>query len=603
MNNPHDILDDRIDTVTRGLMGLTVGCARCHDHKFDPIPTADYYSLYGVFASSTEPTVPPEFEEPPTDSGRLRSRLAFRKELAKREKALADFLAGKFDLLRKSARSRAAEYLLAAHARRGQPRADEFMLIADGNDLNPSMITRWQAYLERTARSHHRVWAPWHALAGLPDREFATRAKAALGRLSTDRARPVNPLVLEALTAKPPASMTDVAGRYGKLLNEVEKGWAEDDADRDELRRVFHGPDAPPDVVGGLFSDLQLLPDRASQGVLQNLRKAVEQYRATGPGAPPRAMVLVDTPTPIEPVIFRRGNPSNRGERVPRRFLGFLSGEKRQAFTKGSGRLELAQAIASKDNPLTARVMVNRLWMHHFGRGIVATPGDFGLRWSPPSHPELLDWLAGEFVRSGWSIKHVHRRIVTSAAYRQASAIHGKGRASDPDNVLLWRMNRQRLDLEGLRDALLAVAGQLDRRIGGPSVSDGLSPGMRRRTVYSFVDRLNVPGLFRTFDFPSPDATSPARDATTVPQQALFLMNSPFVLHQARSLAARPDVTAPSRLEDRIRRLYRILYGRNPDSEEIQLGRAYLDESKGGAQTWKRYVQALLLGNEFVFVD
>jgi hypothetical protein len=613
MNNPHDILDDRIDVVTRGLLGLTVSCARCHDHKFDPIPTADYYSLYGVFASSTEPTVPPVYEHAPTTA----VYAAFVKELAKREKALADFLAGKFDHLRKSARSRAAEYLLAAHARRGQPRADEFMLIADGNDLNPAMITRWQAYLERTGRAHHRVWAPWHALAALPEKDLAARAKDVLARLAADRARPINPLVMKALAA--PASMKDVAQQYGKLLNDVDKAWSESlaqaaaaktaapaglpDADQEELRRVLHGSGAPPDVVPGLFSDLELLPDRASQGVLQNLRKAVEQYRATGPGAPPRAMVLVDAPTPHEPVVFRRGNPSNRGERVPRRYLRFLSGRKHGAFTKGSGRLELAQAIVDPKNPLTARVLVNRLWLHHFGRGIVDTPGDFGLRCSPPSHPELLDWLAGEFVKSGWSIKHVHRLIVTSAAYRQASIVRGPGRAVDPDNRLLWRANRRRLDLEALRDALLSVGGQLDHRVGGPSVQTPLAAGVQRRTVYSFVDRLNVPGLFRTFDFPSPDATSPARDATLVPQQALFLMNSPFVLHQARSLAARPDVAALVRVEERVRRMYRVLYGREPDGDELRLGRAYLDAGMGSPVAWQRYAQALLLGNEFVFVD
>jgi hypothetical protein len=599
MNNPHDIIDDRIDVVMRGLMGLTVSCARCHDHKFDPIPTADYYSLYGVFASSTEPTVPPEYEDPPATP----VYASFRKELAKREKALADFLAGKFDQLRRSARSRAAEYLLAAHARRGQPRADDFMLIADGNDLNPAMITRWHAYLERTARSHHRVWAPWHALAGLPEKDLAARGKEVLARLAVDRTRPINPLVMKALSAAPLASMKEVANCYGKLLNEVEKAWS-DASDQEELRRVFHGPGAPPDVIPGLFSDLELLPDRASQGVLQNLRKGVEQYRANGPGAPPRAMVLVDTPAPIEPVVFRRGNPSNRGERVPRRYLGFLAGTTAKSFTRGSGRLELAEAIADPQNPLTARVMVNRLWLHHFGRGIVDTPGDFGLRSSLPSHPELLDWLASEFVASGWSIKHVHRLIVTSATYRQASTIrYQRGRAIDPDNRLLWRMNHRRLDLEALRDALLSAGGQLDHRIGGPSLRDALSPGVRRRTLYSFVDRLNVPGLFRTFDFPSPDATSPARDATLVPQQALFLMNSPFVLHQARSLTARPDVIALPGVEDRVKRMYQILYGRDPDRNEVALARAYLAESKGSVQSWQRYAQALLLGNEFVFVE
>jgi hypothetical protein len=243
--------------------------------------------------------------------------------------------------------------------------------------------------------------------------------------------------------------------------------------------------------------------------------------------------------------------------------------------------------------------MVNRVWMHHFGRGLVETPGDLGLRAAPPSHPALLDWLAAEFVRSGWSLKHMHRLIVTSAVYRQASGDRPDARAADADNVLLWRFPRRHLDLEALRDALLAVGGQLNGRVGGPSVKDAMTPGVRRRTLYSHVDRLHVPGLFRTFDFPGPDASSPRRDSTLVPQQALFLMNSPFALHAARSLAARSS--GAEGVAERVKQMYRICYGREPAEEELRLASAFL---RGGSPAdWQRYAQALLLGNEFVYVD
>jgi hypothetical protein len=618
MNNVHDILDDRIDVVTRGLMALTVTCARCHDHKFDPIPTADYYSLYGVFASAVEPDVPPLFAAPP-NTPMFRS---FQKELARREQALDEFLSGKFDDLRRSARTRVTEYLLAAHARRGQPKADDFMLLADPNDINPHMLGRWQAYLERTARSHHPVFAPWHAFAALPEKTFAEQSKEVMPRLLADYTRPINPLVAKALSGKPPASMAEVAQRYAKLLNTIDRSWwltralarrlkqpapvRLDDPHEEELRQVFYGPDEPPNIKRALINDLDLLPDRAAQGVLQKLRKAVEQWRATGPGAPPRAMVLVEAPRPYEPVVFRRGNPANPGEHVPRRFLALLSDTQRKPFTHGSGRLETARAIADPRNPLTARVLVNRLWLHHFGAGIVGTPGDFGMRSDPPSHPELLAWLADEFVRSGWSLKHIHRLIVLSATYRQSSGENRSltlpARQVDPENRLLWRMNRRRLDFEATRDGLLAVAGQLDQRIGGPSVKDAMTPGVRRRTLYAFVDRIHVPGLFRDFDFPSPDASSPRRDSTLVPQQALFLMNSPFVLHSARALLVRPDVAAERTLEGRVRRLYRLCYGRDPDAEEWKLAREFVGDGKMDVN-WQRYAQALLLGNEFVFVD
>jgi hypothetical protein len=318
-------------------------------------------------------------------------------------------------------------------------------------------------------------------------------------------------------------------------------------------------------------------------------------------------MVLVDAPAPYQPHVFLRGNPNNPGVPVPRRFLEVLAGEGRRPFTRGSGRLELAQAVASADNPLTARVMVNRIWQHHFGKGIVNTPSDFGLRGEPPSHPELLDWLAAEFVRSGWSVKHLHRLILRSAVYRQSSAEDARGLALDLENVLLWRMNRQRLELEPLRDALLAVAGRLDRRLGGPPVDILSPPFSPRRSVYGFIDRQNLPGLFRTFDLASPDTSTARRFATTVPQQALFLMNSPFVLEQARAFAARADVAGQKTNEGRIDRMYRLAYGRPAEAEEVALGLSFVRAARAGGfarlSPWEQYAQVLLLGNEFAFVD
>ena len=224
-----------------------------------------------------------------------------------------------------------------------------------------------------------------------------------------------------------------------------------------------------------------------------------------------------------------------------------LSGPERQPFRDGSGRLELARAIAGRDNPLTARVLVNRVWMHHFGTPLVATPGDFGLRSEPPTHPELLDHLAARFMDDGWSIKALHRRIMLSATYQQRSDDRPEARAIDPENALYWRMNRRRLDFEATRDALLAVSGRLDGRIGGPPMPSLTGPGADRRTLYGFIDRLNLPGLYRTFDFPDPNATSPRRDQTTVAPQALFLMNHPFVIDAARAVLSRPEIVAGAR--------------------------------------------------------
>jgi len=347
LNNKHDIIDDRIDVVTRGMMGFTVTCARCHDHKYDPIPAADYYSLYGVFASTHE-----------------------------------------------------------------------------------------------------------------PDREKTT-------------------------------------------------------------------------------------------------------------------VRLADLPKPFDPYVFLRGQQGNHGDRVPRQFLSALSPE-RKPFAQGSGRLELAQAIASDDNPLTARVFVNRAWGHLFGQHLADTPSDFGVRSEPPSHPLLLDHLAGSFIDEGWSFKQLIRRIVLSSAYRQSS--NGEPHASDPENRLFARMNRKRLEFEAQRDALLAASGELDTTLGGPSVDITKAPYPKRRAVYAYIDRQNLPGVFRAFDLASPDTHSPKRFQTTVPQQGLFLLNNEFVLEQAVALADRTaSIAEPN---ERVSQLFRQAYAREPSAAESAACLAYLQTAK-----------------------
>ncbi len=252
--------------------------------------------------------------------------------------------------------------------------------------------------------------------------------------------------------------------------------------------------------------------------------------------APP---FLVDSPKPYDPVVFLRGNPANPGPRVDRRFLNcLLPNDKAAPFQHGSGRLEMAQDIANRNNPLTARVWVNRVWDHLFGHGIVDTPSDFGVRGSPPTHPQLLDWLACELMDHGWSTKQLIREIVLSSTYRQSSETRANCAAIDPENRLLWRANRRRLDLEALRDSLLVAAGRLDEKMGGPSVSLTDAPFSTRRSVYGYIERQNLPAFFRTFDFANPNTHTPERPQTTSPQQALFLMNSQFVIEQASYLAA-----------------------------------------------------------------
>jgi hypothetical protein len=452
LNNIHDIIDDRIDVVSRGLLGLTATCARCHDHKFDPIPSKDYYSLYGVFASSTEPKDLPLVAEAP----RTEETERFNKKLAELKTAVAKFEAD---------------------------------------------------------------------------------------------------------------NQKELAAKNRKF--------------RDELRA---------------------------------LQKKVDAFQANTPGAPPRAMALVDLPQPVTARVLLRGNPNTPGPVVPRQFFEALAGEKRQAFHDGSGRLELAQAIASKDNPLTARVLVNRVWLHLMGTGLVTTPSDFGVRTETPTHPELLDHLSARFMQDGWSMKKLIRSIVLSNTYQQSTsprmseAIPGGTQSGDPENRLYARAHRRRLDFEAMRDALLAVAGNLDSRMGGPAVDIIAGPSVGRRTIYGFIDRQNLPGMFRTFDFASPDTTSPQRYQTTVPQQALFLLNSPFVQEQSRSLLKHAELTGVPDAATKIQRLYRLIYARPAQEDELQLGESFVQSANTNVGTtmmtpWERYAQVLLLANEFMFLD
>jgi len=362
-----------------------------------------------------------------------------------------------------------------------------------------------------------------------------------------------------------------------------------------------------------------------------------EKPREDGPPA------MVDAATPIDQVVFVRGNPGSPGPRVERRFLTSLAADRKQApFQRGSGRRELADAIASRDNPLTARVWVNRVWAQLFVAGLVATPSDFGVRGTPPTNPELLDWLACELMApaSGypsWSTKGLIRRIVLSGTYRQTSNMRPECVAVDAENQLLWRANRRRLDLESLRDSLLAVAGRLDETMGGPSISLTEAPFSTRRAVYGFIERQNLPAFFRTFDFANPNTHTPERQQTTVPQQALFLMNSPFAIEQATFLAARSEAAVAATSDDaanRVRRiscLFRCALGREPTVDELADALAFIDmgepltaidvanqlawhlswgpfdEAAGASllplSRWQQLAQVLLMSNEFMFVD
>ena len=582
LNNPHDIIDDRIDVVTRGMMGLTVSCARCHDHKYDPIPMADYYSLYGVFASSHEPGDKPFI----SDAIDPIQRAAFDEERKRREDKLSNYKREQYARVREQVKEQTGDYVWAAHRATKVPagKVDE---LARKAKLDPELTRRWMRHLAKRRESGDPVFAAWFALTKLDAGSFGEQAKAVLGGEPLANAHPaVRAALAEA------GSLEAAAKSLGQLLYKAK-------SDQPKLREAVHSDDSPAKLSDG---DVNRVMDVEGRQGIRSRKRKFDELEGEHSGAPNRAMVLLDNASPHNPRIFRRGNPGMKGDAVPRRFIAALSHGERKPFVEGSGRLEMAEAIADPGNPLTARVMANRVWQRLFGSGLVITPSDFGVRAEPPSHPKLLDFLAADFVDNGWSVKALIRGIVTSSTYQQGETVHPKYAERDPGNRLLWQMNRKRLDFEAMRDSVLSVSGNLTLKQGGRSVHIANKPDARCRTVYGFVDRQNLPNLFRTFDFAGPDTTCPQRFTTTVPQQALYLLNSPFIEAQAKRLSARSGVTSADD-EERIRVIYRLVYQREPSAAELALAKGFVYEFVPSVAAWERLGQALLVSNEMMFVD
>ena len=625
---PHEIIDDRIDVVTRGFMGLSVACARCHDHKFDPISSEDYYGLYGIFANSQEPT--------PADAPRLQAPgPAEDSEFSKKvEEASEKYAKLRNDLHRKimhEMRAWAGDYLRyvvqSTPEHRTMAQAElrtKRGLIREVSAYSKGGVVRWRSFLS-SRKPNDPVFGFWARMGALKREAIADECSSQLSAWC--EIADANPIVVDAFTEKTVTTMADVADIYGVLLEETDELWrtqqkdipdssAFEDCAREELRQVLYGPEAPGTVTLDQSENLYTLDE--SVDARKHFANIERVFLKAWDDVAPRPMMLVDRKDPIEQHVFLRGDPQRPGALVKRRIPAILDNLRTGPVSNGSGRLEFARAIVHPKNPLTARVIVNRIWAWHFGSGLVGTPSDFGLRSRSATHPDLLDFLANWFIKNGWSVKKLHRMILNSSTWRQATLDRPNCRALDPDNTLLWRMNRRRLDFEEIRDGMLLTSENLNRTYGGPPTRkspDDVSH--RKRTIYTYVDRERLPEICSVFDFPSPDITAPKRPRTTVPQQSLFLLNSPFVIAQAEAVAR--DIGSPEnpdpgseRATHNVVRIYRRIYGRTPIEGEVELARDFLggrlDHSNGNLETedlnpWTDLAQALLLSNEFLFVD
>ncbi len=609
-NNHHDDIDDRIDVTFRGLMGLTVSCARCHDHKYDAVPTEDYYALYGVFASCDEPGELPSIAD---DEAIARNRPFF-DEKERLEGEIESYVSQRHAEAETHARTEVRDYLIAARwglpETADQPHPD----IALANDrIKVQLRDRWKQWLDRIAAEDSPRGRLWQRAVALPS-DAPAEAWTALRDEIVASANESDPPLAQALRDRPCGSVAETLERlaepFSRAVARREGGAEAETVDERTAAALDRWAD---ELIGdggfGRFdrNDRGSYLNRVDSEHLMGLQSNITAHLASAPSELGRAMVLVDHAQPMTPRVFLRGNPARPGDEVPRRFVSLLAGESPQPFAQGSGRRELADAIAAAENPLTPRVFVNRVWSHLFGAPIVDTMSDFGIRCDSPPRQDVLDYLSRRFVDRGWSIKQLQRDVMRSATYRQTSEASPHLTEVDPENRLLARQNRRRAEFEALRDGVLYASGQLIPVRGGKSVDifgDRIEP---RRTVYATIDRQDLPNLLRTFDFASPDQHVARRPLTIVPQQALFLMNSRFAIASSSRLveeserAVDPSLSEDERRRERLVWIVRRTLQRDPSAEELAGLETLVSES--GAKGWRLVTQLLLETNEFAFVD
>lgn len=594
--NNNDVINDRIDVVTKGFVGLTVACARCHDHMFDPIPTKDYYALHGVFSSIIEPSEQPVLKQP--DPKLFKD---FQEKVTAYEVADRNTYYNVVSEAAASVRAKIGPYVKAGQS---DPRTStEEALKAQDKLIQDEQLERELVNLLRgRIRNDNSVFGPLAMFKEMAPADYGAQGAKKAAEIAENRGKRFNPLVAEAFRNQQPAYFDDVLKIYQQLFSNIESKSKDAINALREATDKTKPPGADPALIELAAAPFQLEPahelshNRVAQLVNQLPQRlrgrgnynfaAVNELKLTHDGAPPKAMVVADRKDPRDSAVFIRGQAETRGDVVARSFLEILTpGGRRQPFRQGSGRLELAQAIASKNNPLTARVIVNRVWMHHFGEGFVRTPDDLGTQAEQPSHPALVDYLSHYLMEQKWSLKALHKMIMLSKVYQISSDNVKKHAEIDPENRLLWRANVRRLDFEAMRDSMLVMGDKLDRTLGGQPVNLTDEPYSYRRTVYGYIDRGNLPELMQHFDFGDPHMPNSKRTSTIVPQQALFLMNSAFAVDVARAVIKRPEVRNAPDDQRRIMAMYKIILQRNPRPIEFQLAVQFIrDEYKAEPQ-------------------
>lgn len=583
---------DRVDAVTRGFLGLTVACARCHDHKYDPIPQTDYYALAGVFYN----TIYEEYPRAPKKT--IDAFLKMEDEMDAKQKELQEEQQSLSTQLSRTLALETSNYLMGVWEVTGRQKK-EMAQVVEARKLDYELLERWIKYMGKPTDKYHYK-DEWQAMVKkgggnqqeakkLADKFQQDVVEAMLAKNEIDAENKVmadkdlDGLKPKKRTDKPSNFVTNKDFNPGSWLRleslpeQQNNFWTEifqrelKDAEDPNAMMAMGARMGNPGVLlfRGWGLESRLGPEdkarlKTMQDDLAALRKKLDPHY-------PFIHGVMDSPKPENIKLAIRGNPENLGDVVPRHFLTVFATDKEPApLTQGSGRLQLAELILKQ--PIAMRVIVNRIWKEHFGTGITDSPSNFGFGGERPTNPELLDYLASYFVKNGMSIKKLQREIMLSSVYQLSTEMNKADFEKDSGNRYYWRANRKRMEAEEVRDSILQVAGNLDDTLGGPS--EDLTPTYLRRTVYGKVSRYKTDEYLRIFDFPPPNISAEKRFTTTVPLQRLFLMNSDFVQVEAEAFAKRVASEPDSR--SRIRKMYLLAYGREPSAEEIQLGLDYL---------------------------
>ncbi|MDB4619179.1 DUF1553 domain-containing protein [bacterium] len=603
-----EVVDEQIETVGRAFLGMTLGCARCHDHKFDPVPTDDYYALAGIFRS-TQSLVP----------GNVSSWVA--REL-KPEPALKKVIE---QHARETQEANAALKGAKKELRKAEGISGETGVIVD--DLQAEKIGDWMKstsnktyfgdnYIHDKGEGKGQKKVIFTA-----DLKEAGEYEVRFGYTAGTNRAQAAPVTIEHADGpttirvnqreKPPINDNfKIMGRFqfnaGKAVVSVSNAKTRDVVIADAVVFV---------PVAELKRDTVPSQSLAKlRGEVDRLVKRVDSLKKSKSTGLPKAMSVQDEKETGDWHVHIRGEIRNKGAVVPRGFLQVASKTKTVAqptiATGRSGRLELAEWVASSENPLTSRVMVNRIWHHLIGNGLVRTTDNFGMMGETPSHAALLDWLAHQFVVDQWSVKKMIRRIVMSRTYRLASTGESIGRTIDPENRLIWRANRKRLTAESIRDSILSVSGQLSMQQGGPTIRKfsqydwGYEFNTTRRSVYVPLFRNTLLEVFETFDVANPNVVSGRRSETILPTQALYMMNSPFVNAEAKRAGER-IIRSGATDAERVRLVYRLALGREPSAAEADVVMKFIEESKVGEKSgaWSALIHSLFGSVDFRHLD